>query len=101
MYKLTVVYDMPSDPDSFRAHYRDTHIPLVRALPGVRRINYSFDLESLGEEPAPFCLFEAWFDDAAALGAAMTSPEGERTAADVSNFSDALPLMFHGPATEV
>ena len=34
-----------------------------------------------------FCVFEADFDDAGALDAALASPEGQATAADVPNYA--------------
>ncbi|MGN6721467.1 MAG: EthD family reductase [Marmoricola sp.] len=35
MYRLTVVYDQPDDPDAFDRRYTNEHIPLVKAIPGL------------------------------------------------------------------
>lgn len=32
-----VVYAAPTDPDAFERHYQQVHIPLAKALPGLRR----------------------------------------------------------------
>jgi len=101
MHKLTVVYASAQDAKAFEAYYTATHLPLARKLPGLKRLNYSFNLQPVEGGAPPFCLFEAWFDDGAAMGAAMQSPEGQAVAADVRNFADAQPTIFHGPVTEV
>lgn len=100
MHKLTILYWTSSNPDHFRRYYVETHIPLVEQMPGIARMNYSFGLESLGPDPAPFCLFEAWFESAEAMGAASASPEGQKVTADVANFAEGPPLVFHGPVSE-
>lgn len=97
MHKLTVLYPSATDGDKFKRYYTGTHIPLVRKMPGIRRINYGFNLEGIEGSNAPFCLFEAWFDDGAAMGAATQSPEGQAVVADVANFAEGPPTMFHGP----
>jgi hypothetical protein len=40
-------------------------------------------------------VFEADFADGAAMGAAMGSPEGQATAADVPNFAEVPPTLMH------
>jgi len=100
MHKLTVIYPSSSNPERFKKYYVENHLPLARKMPGLRRMEYSFDLQALGPSPAPFCVFEAWFDDATAFAAASQSPEGQAVAADVANFADGPPTIFHGPVTE-
>jgi uncharacterized protein (TIGR02118 family) len=53
----------------------------------MRAYRHAFDLAAPGGESPYFCIFEAEFDDAAALGAAMGSPEGQMVAADVPNYA--------------
>jgi uncharacterized protein (TIGR02118 family) len=36
--KLVVLYTQPDDPDVFEQHYRDQHMPLVHALPGLQKV---------------------------------------------------------------
>jgi uncharacterized protein (TIGR02118 family) len=87
MHKLVVLYPPPVDPDAFRSYYESTHVPLAATLPGMRAYRYAFDLSSPGGESPYFCIFEAEFDDAAALGAAMGSEQGQKVAADVPNYA--------------
>src|SRR4051794_13343642 len=91
MHRLLVLYPAPSDPEHFRSYYEDTHLPLVAKFPGLRGYRYSFELaagEGEGEGESPYyCVFEADFDDAAALSAAQASPEGQAVRADVPNYA--------------
>ena len=35
MYRLTVLYGRPKDPDAFDEYYRDVHIPIARRMRGL------------------------------------------------------------------
>src|SRR3954462_5151913 len=87
MQRLLVLYSPPTDPDDFRSYYQDTHLPLVAKLPGLRGYRISFDVAASEGESPYFCVFEADFDDAAAYGAAIASPEGQAVRADVPNYA--------------
>jgi uncharacterized protein (TIGR02118 family) len=100
MHKLLVLYPPPADPAAFRAHYEGAHLPLVAGLPGLRRYRYALDVAAPAGESPYFCVFEAEFDDGAALGAAMASPEGERVAADVPRYATGGAVMVHYEAVE-
>jgi len=56
-YKALAVYPMPDDPQAFRDHCVNIHLPLVAKLPGLR---------SLPE----------------AMATSLNSPEGQAVAAD-------------------
>lgn len=88
MHCLTVTYPAPDDPAQFRDYYVNTHVPLARTLPGLISCSYGFP-EALREglTPAPFCIFQAYFANAVAMGAALQSEIGARVAADVANYS--------------
>ena len=38
MARFLVLWGTPEDPDYFERHYREIHVPLVKKLPGVRRL---------------------------------------------------------------
>jgi uncharacterized protein (TIGR02118 family) len=98
MHKLTVQYSDPADPAVFETHYRDVHVPLAAKIPGLRRFTLTKP-HGLGAA-APFLVAELWFDDAAALDAALRSPEGAAAAADVQNLAAGYVLMFTGEVEE-
>ena len=100
MHKLVVLYSPPADTDKFRSYYEGTHLPLAAQLPGLRAYRYAFNLEAPAGDSPYWCVFEADFDDAAALGASMQSEQGAKVAADVANYADQPPLMLHYEVTE-
>lgn len=93
MHCLTVIYETPDDPAHFKDYYTKTHIPLSRSLPGLISLSYGFPDPMRG--PAPFCIFQAFFADAAAMDAALRSEVGGRVAADVANYSPKPPSLSH------
>jgi uncharacterized protein (TIGR02118 family) len=101
MHKALVLYSTPDDPDHFRDYYVKKHLPLAARIPGIRRLGYSFDVQALGGPSPWFCVFEMEFDDGAAMGAAMGSPEGQAVAADVANYSPTPPTIVHFPVAEL
>jgi uncharacterized protein (TIGR02118 family) len=97
MHKIVVLYPPQPDPAAFKAYYLGTHIPLVRKLPGLLTLRYSFHVQGVGGDSPYFCIFEAEFRDEAALGAAMGSPEGQAVTGDVQNYARNPPTVLHYP----
>ncbi len=95
MHKLLVLYNEPKDPAHFRKYYVETHLPLARKLPGLRASRHSFDVKPLGPGKAPFCIFEAEFENEAALMGALGSKEGKAVAGDVPNYASGGVTMVH------
>jgi uncharacterized protein (TIGR02118 family) len=95
MHKIVVLYPPQPDPEAFKAYYIKTHIPLVRKMPGLLALRYSFEIQGAGGASPYFCVFEGEFRDPAALGAAMASPEGQAVAGDVPNFAKNPPTLIH------
>lgn len=87
MVKLIAVYEMAADLASFESHYRGTHMPLAMRLPGLRKCELGWVRSALGGEPRYHLVAELYFDDNAALDAALRSPEGAAAAEDVSAFA--------------
>jgi uncharacterized protein (TIGR02118 family) len=83
--KVTVLH-----PNADVVYNREHHVPLTKALPGLRKYTV---LEVMpdpltGAKPSYNMVTEIWFDDADAYRRAFTSPEVETAIADVVNFSD-------------
>jgi uncharacterized protein (TIGR02118 family) len=84
--KVVVLLPRQADmsPEAFGQHLRETHLPLVTRLPGLRRLVVNWVLPDPNASPPAYdAVAEDWFDDAAAMGAAFASPEGQAVAADV------------------
>ena len=71
-------------------------MPLVRKMPGLKASRYSFDVKPLGAAKAPyFCIFEAEFENEAAMMGALASKEGQAVAGDVPNYASGGVTMMH------
>jgi uncharacterized protein (TIGR02118 family) len=94
-YKALVLYPIPDDPQGFRDHYENTHLPLIAKLPGLRSLSYSFDLKALqGESPYLVALELEW-DDAEGMGASLGSPEGDAMMADMAPYMTKDTVVLH------
>ena len=88
MVKLSVLYGHPKDPAAFEAYYRDTHTPIALKVKGIRRFEITKTLGGPDGAPSPFYrTADLYFDDAAAMQAALGSPEGQAAAADTTKFA--------------
>ena len=87
MHTLLILYPPQPNPEAFIRYYEQTHLALVRKIPGLQHFNYGFNVAAMGGESPYFCVFEADFDDAAAYSAAMASPDGQAVRADVPNYA--------------
>jgi uncharacterized protein (TIGR02118 family) len=91
MVKVIVLLSRRSDMtrDDFDRYMRETHMPLVARIPGMRRLVVNWVLpDPNGRVPAYDAVAEDWFDDAQAMGAAFASPEGKAVVDDTPNFLD-------------
>jgi uncharacterized protein (TIGR02118 family) len=89
--KVVVLLPRRSDMsrEDFERYLRETHVPLLVRLPGLRRLVLNWVLpDPNGPAPAYDAVGEDWFDDAQALNAAFASPEGKAVANDTPNFLD-------------
>ena len=90
MAKLIARYTPPEDPDAFDVHFRHTHLPLVKRLPGVRDIEISWGpVMAPGGAGAYHRIAIYDFESIADLQEALASPQGQATGADLANFAGA------------
>lgn len=88
MADVVVLYKTPTDPAAFDKYYFETHIPLAKKLPGLRKYTVSKGPIATPAGPAGLHLIAILsFDSTADIGAAFASPEGKATAADVPKFA--------------
>lgn len=93
MHCFTVTYPQPKDPARFKDYYEKVHVPLAKQLPGLKSCSFAYP-QPLGPG-APFCIFQAFFEDEAAMFAALQSETGGKVAADVPNYSPEGATLFH------
>jgi uncharacterized protein (TIGR02118 family) len=82
---VLALYKKPADPAAFDAYYTNHHAPLAKTLPGL----LSYTVGHGGENDPYYLVAILTFESQAAVGAAMGSPEGAATVADLQNFAQA------------
>ena len=96
MIKLIALYRKPADPAAFDAHYQDTHAPLVRKYPGLRKLEITRVTGAPIGETKFHMMAEMYFDSKATMETAMASPEGKAIARDLMSFAADVVTVFHG-----
>ncbi|MDB5635448.1 MAG: hypothetical protein JWP51_356 [Bradyrhizobium sp.] len=88
MAELVVMYKTPKDAAAFDKHYFETHIPLAKKIPGLRKYSISQGPVATPAGPSPFHLIAILtFDNLASIQAGFASAEGKAAAADVPTFA--------------
>lgn len=81
--QMVVIYKRPSDVDAFERHYFETHIPLAKKIPGLRKYEVSTGpITTVAGPTNAHLIGVVHFDDLEALKAGFASPEGRAAAAD-------------------
>ena len=95
MVKLVVLYGHPDDPDAFERYYAETHTPLAKAIPGLRRFEAARGVPAPDGAQVPYQrIAELTFDDMQALEAGRASDEGQAAANDIPNFATGGVTLF-------
>lgn len=88
MIKITVLYKHPTDAETFKSYYKETHLPLVDKMEGLAKAEVTEINGELGGEPSEYFLMaELYFSNEAQMQKSMASPEGQTVANDLSNFA--------------
>ena len=88
MAHVVVMYKTPKDTAAFDRYYAETHIPIAKKLPGLRKYEVSRGPVATPAGPSAFHLIATlYFDSMAAVQAAFGSAEGKAAAADVQKFA--------------
>ena len=97
MAKLVVMYKTPKDAAEFDRRYFETHVPLAKTIPGLRKYEVSQGPVMTPAGPSGIHLIATLhFDDVAAIQAAMGSAEGLAAGADAQELSAIDILIFDG-----
>jgi len=88
MARLMVLYKTPKDTAAFDKYYFETHIPIAKKLPGLKKYEVSQGaVGSPAGDPGIHRIAILHFEDMASIQAAFASPEGQATVADVQVFA--------------
>ncbi len=99
MVKLIALYKKPADPDVFLKHYTDVHLPLIRKIPGLRKLEVVHAAGSPFGESKFWLMAEMTYDSMDAMNAANASPEGRAAAKDLMSFAADVVTLFFGEVT--
>lgn len=88
MARLVVMYRTPKQVDAFDRYYFETHVPLAKTIPGLRKYEVSQGPVMTPAGPSDFHLIATLhFDDLMTIQKAFASAEGQAAAADVKTFA--------------
>ena len=83
---LIALYKQPADPVAFDKYYATKHAPLAKTMPGLQSFTIS---RGHGEKDPYYLVAILTFSSVDAMKAALASPQGAATAADLKNFAQA------------
>jgi len=90
MAKIIAMYKTPADPAAFDRYYFGPHIRLAKAVPGLRGYEVTRGPVMTPAGSSPYYMVAILtFDSMASIQAALASPQGQATVADLSNFATA------------
>jgi uncharacterized protein (TIGR02118 family) len=96
MVKLIALYRKPQNAEEFDKHYDDIHTPLVKKMPGLRKLEITHITGAPIGETKYHLMAEMYFDSLDAMNAANASPEGKATARDLMSFAADVVTLFYG-----
>lgn len=101
MVKMTALYKRPKDVEAFLDHYHNVHLPIIRRLPGLRRMELSTMFTMKGDDADPFLLADMYFDSREDLMTALRSEPGRESGKDAQEFAgDIVQVFFSSVETE-
>lgn len=88
MFRISVCYSAPPDPEAFDVYYTQTHTPLTSKIPGLAGFTTGKPRSLMPGRDAPYYMIASlMFDSAEDLKNALKSPEMAAASADVANFA--------------
>ena len=106
MITLTALYKTPEDSDAFDEHYANVHTPLIKNVPGLRKLEITRftkmltpPTELLNEQPYLQCTM--FFDSMDSFKVAMASEENKVAGKDLMSFAGPLVSMNIGSVEEI
>ncbi|MGY1724771.1 EthD family reductase [Blastococcus sp. SYSU DS0533] len=95
VHRLVVSYGTPEDTAAFDSYYRETHVPLALAQPGLVRFTFGHPVAMDPAQTTPYLVAELDFDSADAMARALASPEGRAAGGDLANFATGGASVVH------
>ncbi len=100
MIKLVALFKKPADAESFDQHYANVHTPLIRAMPGLQRLEVSRITSTIGGESPFYLIASMYFNGEDELNAALASPQGKAAGKDLMGFAKGIVSLLVAEVTE-
>ena len=102
MAKVIAMYGNPKDRAAFDRYSFEQHVPIAKKVPGLRDYELTRgDIATLDGASPYYLIATPTFDSMAAVQAALTSAEGQATAADLANFATAGVQVYFAQTASV
>jgi uncharacterized protein (TIGR02118 family) len=105
MFSVVIQIRKPRDLGKFEEHFWRTHLPLVRAIPGVRKVIVHRIVEAHGGDQNLWALVDLNCEDLATFQKAMASPEAKCALQDglnlESNAGTTMSFDYYCETTEL
>lgn len=97
--KLIALYHRPDDTSAFDDAYFNTHVPLIKKVPGLKEITVTrFTRTIMGDEMGDglYMIAVMRFRDADSLKTGMKSPEMAEAGENLNSFAEGLVTLMFG-----
>lgn len=100
MVKLVALYRKPVDREAFERAYFETHLPLVRKIPGLKRVQVSRVIGAPRGEPDFYMTAELYFKDKDTMDGGLASPENLEAGRNLMSFAKGLVSFMYAEEVE-
>ncbi len=90
MVKLIAMFRKPEDTLAFDRAYFETHIPLVKQVPGLQGVVINRITGATRGEPDFYLITELLFPDKETMDRGMSSPENQAAGKNLMSFAKGL-----------
>ena len=95
MHKILVTYTRPDDVEAFDNYFRDVHAPIVRKIPGLKKLVVNrITGNAMGGDPSYYLVVGLQFGSREDFEAAMRSEENAAAGKDAVEFCRATGSEF-------
>ncbi len=100
MYKLVALVRKPQDPQAFDRAYFETHVPLVKKVPGLARVEVNRITGNLLGDSDLYIITEMFFSDKETMDRALASPENQAAGKNLMGFAKGLVTLVFAQDVE-
>jgi uncharacterized protein (TIGR02118 family) len=100
MVKLLALYKPPTDVETFESVYFGRHMPDVKKIPGLRRIEFNRVIGAPVGDPVYYLATSLYFDNAEAMEAGLASQEGRTATRSLRDLGSEATILLADVDTE-